>query len=133
MSKLVSLSEAASIGIHSMVLIARSEEKIINVNRIAELTGASRHHIAKILQRLVKDKYLDSNRGPGGGFILNKEPSEINLLDIYECIEGQVEINECPLDRRICPFDKCITGNILNKITGELKSYLQKQTLDKYL
>jgi DNA-binding IscR family transcriptional regulator len=46
MSKVVTISEAASIALHGMILIARSEPSI-NVMQIAELTGASKHHVAK--------------------------------------------------------------------------------------
>ena len=67
MSRIVCLSEAGSIAIHSMVLIARSKE-IMNVINIAKATEASKHHVAKVLQRLVKEGYLTSNRGPKGGF-----------------------------------------------------------------
>jgi Rrf2 family protein len=132
MSKLVTLSEAASIGIHSMVLIARTEETI-NVNKIAEITFASRHHVAKVLQRLVKEKLLSSNRGPGGGFALNKPANKITLLQIYECIEGVIEITNCPVENQTCPFGKCLLGNVLNKITKDLRDFLNLQTLDKYL
>ena len=133
MSKLVSLSEAASIGIHGMVIIARSKATTVNVNQIAEQTGGSRHHIAKILQRLVKDKLLSSNRGPGGGFKLYKPAAEITLLEIYESIEGKVEETHCPLENPICSFEKCLLENIFPKVIKELRTYLSNQTLDKYI
>ncbi len=132
MSKVVSISEAASIAIHSMVLIANSN-KMVNVTHIAELTGSSRHHVAKVVQRLVKEGLLTSIRGPHGGFTLKKEPKDINLLEIYETIEGPIEIGECPLDNPICPFDKCILGNIARKATTEIKDYFSTKTLKDYL
>ena len=53
MSRVVSLSEAASIGIHGIILIAKAGEPV-NVIRISDLTGTSKHHVAKIMQRLAK-------------------------------------------------------------------------------
>lgn len=58
MSKIFTLSEAGSIAIHSMVLIARSNDSL-NVIKIAELTGSSKHHVAKVLQRLAKEDFLE--------------------------------------------------------------------------
>ena len=81
------MSEAASIGIHSIVLIARAENGI-NAVKIAETTGLSKNHISKVLQRLVKNDLLKSVRGPAGGFTLKKPPENISLLDVYESIEG---------------------------------------------
>lgn len=132
MSKIISLSEAASIGIHGIVLIARSES-LMNVQHIADATGSSRHHVAKIMQRLVKDGYLTSSRGPSGGFSLKKPASEINLLQIYESIEGKVENPTCPVDNAICPFDKCLMGGVVNTLTDDFRNYLQSQTIDKYI
>ncbi len=132
MGKVVTLTEAASIALHGMIIIARSKHSV-NVQEIAEITGTSRHHVAKIFQRLVKAGYLYSHRGPTGGFILRKEPKDINFLDLYEAIEGNLEITKCPLDKPICNFDRCIMNGITMRMTKEFKEYLKSQTLDMYL
>lgn len=132
MSRIITLSEASSIAIHAMVLIAKSETNL-NVNKIAELTGASRNHLAKVMQRLVKDKYVKSTRGPLGGFILVKPADEISLLDIYQSIEGEIMETKCPLDRQICPFSKCLMGGVIFDLTNQFRNYLQQQTLSDYL
>ncbi len=132
MSRLLSLSEAASIAIHGMILVARSD-KLVNVNQIAELTTSSRHHVAKVFQRLGKENFINSSRGPSGGFSLKMAATDISFLDIYEAIEGKIEITKCPLDKPICPFDKCIFDNVINNLTLDFRNYMEEQTLDKYL
>ncbi|MFH0865979.1 MAG: Rrf2 family transcriptional regulator [Bacteroidota bacterium] len=132
MSRVVQLSEAASIGLHSMILIARSKE-LINVNQMAEMTGASSNHLAKVLQRLVKVNFLRSSRGPSGGFLLKKKPEEISILEIYEAIEGTIDIGDCPMDRPICPFEKCLIGSIVKKTSEDFKTHFKKHTLKDYL
>lgn len=132
MSKVVTISEAASIALHGMILIAKSKPSI-NVMQIAEMTGASRHHVAKIMQRLAKNNYLASHRGPSGGFTLKKRPEDITFLEIYETIEGDIDITPCPLDKQICPFDKCIMNNVTNQMTLKFREHLRKQTLDQYI
>jgi len=132
MPKIVSISEAASIAMHGIILVAKSP-KAVNVIQIAESTGASKHHVAKIMQRLAKNGFLTSQRGPAGGFRLKKPPKTISFLDIYETIEGAIEINPCPLDKPICPFDKCLMNNVTNKMTLEFREHLKAQTIDKYI
>jgi len=132
MSKIFSMSEAASIAIHSMVLVARSQNGI-NAVKIAEQTGSSKNHISKVAQRLVKNDLLKSLRGPAGGFKLKKQPKEITLLEIYESIEGPLEITDCPLANEVCHFDQCLMGNVVNKMTLEFKNFLKSQTLQKYI
>lgn len=111
-----------------MVLIARTNMKM-NVTKIAEETGSSRHHAAKVLQRLVKEGFLHSSRGPGGGFTMEMKPDEITLLDIYEAIEGRIEIPECSMSIPDCPFEKCILNNVVAKLGEEFKNYLKRQTI----
>ncbi len=132
MSKVVTLSEAASLAIHAIVLIA-SSDKQVNVNQIATATAASRNHLAKVMQRLVKSSLVSSTRGPAGGFVLKKSPADISLYDIYLSVEGPIELGDCPLDRPICPFDKCIMGGIMHKLTNDFKKYLMTEKVANFI
>ena len=133
MSKVITLSEAASIGLHGMILIAKAKDEMVNVLFIAEKTGSSKHHVAKVFQRLVKIGLLNSFRGPSGGFSLRVPPEKITLLEIYEAIEGSIQITDCPLDHKICAFDKCILDNVTNAMTLQFRDYLKSHTLLDYL
>jgi Rrf2 family protein len=132
MAKLFQLSDAASIAIHAMVLVAKNESSI-NVHKIAEMTGTSKHHVAKVMQRLAKDGFVSSQRGPTGGFTLKKPSQEITFLDVFESIEGKIQLQQCVFNNPVCPMDKCIMNNITNKISDEFIRYLKNQTLDMYI
>jgi len=128
MAKVVHISEAASLAVHSMVLIAGSKESM-NVNHIAEVTHSSRNHLAKVLQMLVKNNYLDSVRGPKGGFTLKGDPKKINLLEIYQLIEGVIEEHHCGIEIGKCPFHTCVFGGLADKFSHEFIGYLRNKTL----
>jgi len=132
MAKVVTLSEAASLAIHAVVLIAGSD-KLVNVGKIAAATESSKNHLAKVMQRLVKSNLVSSTRGPSGGFVLKKAPEEITLYDIYYAVEGPIELQACPLDRPICPFEKCIMGGVIHKLTNDFKRYLQEEKVANFI
>ncbi len=132
MAKLVHFSEAASLALHAMGLIAKADNHV-NVSSLASEMGASRNHLAKVLQQLVKYNFLKSVRGPSGGFVLNKAPDQISVLEIYEAIEGSIDLPECPLDRKICPFDKCLMNGLVTDVTMQFKKYFQEQTLEDFV
>lgn len=132
MSRIITFSEAGSIAIHAIVLVGKAKE-IINVNHIAEATGSSRHHVAKVMQMLVKDGFLKSTRGPRGGFVLKLPAGEITLLEIYEAIEGPIEITDCMMEYPVCPFDKCLMENLVKRMTIEIKEYLGNHTVKDYI
>ena len=132
MGKVVHISEAASLAVHSMALIANSKE-MLNVNHIAELTHSSRNHLAKVMQLLVKNNYLESTRGPKGGFLLKGDPTKINLLQIYELIEGELEHHYCNNGDEKCPFKSCVFGGLADKFSLEFAEYLRKTTLSELI
>ena len=116
-----------------MVLIVRTEETM-NVGQIAEKIYSSRHHVAKILQRLAKSGFITSSRGPSGGFSLKKDPSEITLLDIYETIEGKLDVQSCPGEKELCPFDrKCLLGDLSHKVSSEVRKYMAEKKLSDFI
>lgn len=132
MAKIVNFSDAATIGIHSMIVLGRAN-KPVNAIELSQTIGYSKHHIGKILQRLVKVGFLKSYRGPTGGFSLIKDPKDIRIYDIYTAIEGEVESGECPSELKICPFDKCIRNSLIVKLTESFINYLKSETLRDYL
>lgn len=132
MTKIVTLTEAASIALHGMIVVAKNEG-VTNVMQIADITNSSKHHVAKIFQRLVKDGFLESHRGPSGGFALKRQPNDISLLEIYESIEGKIEVTSCPHDKHICPFDRCIMDNVTRKMTQDFRDHLKSNSLADYL
>jgi Rrf2 family protein len=133
MSKIVSLSEAVSIALHSMILIGRAGNNSVNVDKLAEITSSSRHHVAKVMQRLAKEGFVGSYRGPNGGFYLLKKANEISLIEIYEAIEGKIVIASCPMDKQVCALDKCFMNNITHQLTSQFIGYMSKQTLANYI
>ena len=124
MSRLVHISEAASLAIHSLALIASTTTRL-NARKIAEILHVSQNHLAKILQVLAKNEYLESNRGPGGGFIFSKKADEISMLEIYQLIEGSVDCQFCGITENRCPFISCIFGGKPDKLTNEFVDYLR--------
>ena len=127
MSKIFNISEAATIALHSMALIARSE-KLINTQEIADITGFSKNHISKILQQLVKNGYLISTRGPKGGFLVSHKAKTASLLEIYNLIEGELEeYNSCKMHCEDCPFQSCIFGGLEQKFSNEFKKHLSQK------
>ncbi|MFW6351038.1 MAG: RrF2 family transcriptional regulator [Bacteroidota bacterium] len=123
MSKILHISEAATIAFHSIGLIARSK-KIMTAQEISDITNFSKNHISKILQQLVRKGYLISTRGPKGGFFLHEKARNINLMQIYNLIEGEIEESACKMNCDNCPFNHCIFGGLEQKFSNEFRDYL---------
>jgi len=130
MNRFPSISEASSIAIHTLALVA-NQEGAINVNQMAEKTGFSRNHIAKVMQLLVKQGYLRSERGPKGGFEMLKDAGKVNLLEIIELIEGKMNHSFCGIDEDKCPFENCVFGNLPAEFSDKFRDFYESRTLSE--
>jgi Rrf2 family protein len=70
-----------------------------DICKAQEITPA---FLTKILQPLIKDGIVGSQRGVGGGFYLAKAAEEVTLLDIIKSQEGPVYLNQCLVKEGAC-------------------------------
>lgn len=129
MSNFVKISEAASLGLHAMALLARAPASRFTNQQIADELEASSHHLAKVMQRLVRARLVNSTRGPLGGFLLAKPDAETSLLEIYEAIEGPIGKPGCLSQSSACGGSKCILGQAIRSLHDQLCDYLKRTTL----
>jgi len=129
MPRLVNISEAVSLGLHTMVLLATDAERRFPNPQIAETLDVSGHHLAKVMQRLVRAGLVNSVSGPRGGFLLDAPANEIMLLRIYEAIDGTLADEGCLLGRPACDGRNCVLGEVLHSLHEQLRDYLRNTTL----
>ena len=129
MADILKISDATALALHSMVHLARDPEVKSTTAEIAAFFEASKHHLAKVHQRLTKAGLIYSNRGPAGGVGLAKDPAEITLLDIYEVMEGPMMCHACLFGKDVCPRADCVLGELLPGLARQVKDYFEKTTL----
>ena len=129
MADIIKISDATALALHSMVHLAIRPEEQATTAEIAEVFSASKHHLAKVHQRLTKGGLLESYRGPSGGVGLAKKPEEITLLDIYEVMEGSMTCHPCLFGKDECPRAACVLGTLLPGLAQQVRDYFEQTTL----
>ena len=129
MADIIKISDATALALHSMVHLAIKPKGRSTTTEIAALFEASRHHLAKVHQRLTKAGLMISNRGPAGGVTLAKDPEEITLLEIYEVMEGSMLCNPCLFGKDKCPRTDCVLGCFCRDWPSRYGIILMKQRL----
>ena len=130
MSNMLKISEAASLALHSTVLLAANPDELISTREIAAILHVSEAHLSKVLQRLTRAGIVRAIRGPKGGFRLAKSAHETTLLDVYESIEGTFTPSKCLFESPICEGDSCILGGLLETVDRQVREYLTRTKLD---
>jgi Rrf2 family transcriptional regulator, nitric oxide-sensitive transcriptional repressor len=132
MSKVLNISSASYIALHSIADIASCKTKI-NIKTISSFINIAEMHVAKIIPSIVNFGYLKSTRGPKGGLMFSKHTSSVTLLEIFELIEGSIQIDNCPTECKKCPFKTCIFGGLPQKMSLEFQNYMQNKTIEQFI
>lgn len=123
-------------GIRALIHLAGNRERIVPVTELVEELGITRPFLRKIMQELAKADVVRSYKGNKGGFRLKKRPDDIYLIDLVEVFQGKFSLNECILNKDICPNrSDCIlkdrVENIEEKVKKELESIDLKSLVRK--
>lgn len=82
-------------GLRMLMRMASAPERAFSTAELAEEFRLSRHHLAKIMQRLAHGGIVETRRGGGGGAVLAQAPKDIRLGDIIRLLEQSQPLVEC--------------------------------------
>lgn len=103
------------------------QRDVVAVDELVKKLGVPRPFMRKILQRLNKEKILESYKGQGGGFKLKIPPAKIFIIKIMRIFQGQVGLNGCFLKKDICPDkNKCVLRKKIHAIEDDLFDRLKQ-------
>ncbi|TAJ92977.1 Rrf2 family transcriptional regulator, partial [bacterium] len=124
-------SRPCEYAIRTMAYLARvSPDKRVQVQEIAASEGIPAPFLAKVLQQLARSNLVNSFKGPGGGFSLNRPPSAINLYEIFRVVDGVEDLDRCAVGLAECnDFAPCPLHDTWKSVRVHLLQYLKKTTL----
>jgi Rrf2 family protein len=86
--------------------------------------------LGKVFQTLVRVDILASNKGPGGGFSLARDPAKVTLFDIYQAIDGTTYLEGCAVGLARCSDETpCPLHERWKPVRERIRQYLQSTTL----
>jgi Rrf2 family protein len=97
--------------IHCCVVLSRADGPV-SAQKLAEFHGVSRTYLAKSLQALSRANLVTSTEGRVGGYVLNRAPADISVLDVVQAVDGTEPAFRCTEIRQNGPFgapkEKCL-------------------------
>lgn len=130
-NSLLKISEAATIGLHAMIMLAKNHEKMLTLTVIAKSINVSPNHLSKVMQRLNKAGFIESIKGYNGGFKLAASPEEISFLEIYETFDGKLKCGNCLLTNN-CEKN-CIFGDLIYSVNKQVKDKFEQTKLSNFI
>ncbi len=99
------------------------KEEYFPLSEIAKEEQISPDYLEKIFSQLEKERIVKSKKGPGGGYLLKKNPSQIKIGEILEILEGEINLVQC-INGDCQRKESCLTVNIWKKINKTLRESL---------
>ncbi len=85
------LSQSVIYALQATLRLAEmTKQHPVSCNQLAADGNMPERFLLQILRDLAKQQILQSTRGGGGGFMLNRPANEITLLQIIEAIDGPI-------------------------------------------
>ena len=91
---MLKLSRKADYGLISLKHMA-TKKSSASAREIAAAYGIPLPILAKVLQKLARTGFLQSENGANGGYRLRRHPSEITALEVIRTIDGPVFLTSC--------------------------------------
>ena len=104
----------------------------VSLRDISLRQGISLVYLEQLFLKLKKNKIVNSVRGKKGGYILNKNATEIKISEVLIAVEEKVKTVGCEKNsKKGCngKSSKCITHNLWDELEGHINNFFEKKKL----
>lgn len=118
-----------SYGLRLLLNLAHSSKAPKQLKRIASEEDITLPYLRKLTIPLERAGIVKSLRGPGGGFILNRKPQEIDLWEVINILSHN-KVIDCVKGSASCRrYDSCVVKGLLEEAYSKFKTVFKKKTL----
>ncbi len=127
------LSTKGRYAVMAMVdLASHSGGKPVALADIADRQEISLSYLEQLFGKLRKGGLVKSVRGPGGGYLLAREPGETRVSDIIMAVDELIKATRCtPGSPSGCHLNKsrCMTHDLWEELGNQIYLYLSSVTV----
>ena len=108
----------------------------VSLRDISLRQGISLDFLEQIFSKLKRNEIVQSIRGTQGGYILNKQPNEIKLANIFHAVDETVKTVQCKKEsKKGCngKATKCITHNLWDELETHINNFFENKSLEDLL
>jgi Rrf2 family protein len=106
-------------------LAAHADREAVSARELAESYDIPPELLAKVLQKLVRARLLESHQGIRGGYLLARVPSGVSVADVIQAIDGPLTVTACSEEDHSCDqYAKCNVRDPLWRIKDRIVSAL---------
>lgn len=97
----------------------------ITLADISKRQGISLSYLEQLFSRLRKNGLVDSARGPGGGYRLSRNASEICVADVITAVDEKIDARRCEGKGNCQDNVPCLTHDLWCDLSDQIYSFLK--------
>ena len=105
----------------------------VSLADISERQEISLSYLEQLFSLLRREKLVDSVRGPGGGYRLGREPSEISIGAVIRAVNESVDATKCKGQGGCQGGERCLTHNLWEDLSNRISVFLDGITLGELM
>ena len=114
-------------------LASNQNSKPVSLVDISLRQNISLSYLEQLFSKLKSEKLVKSARGSYGGYLLDKSPKDIKLLNIITAVDEEIKTLKCKREsKKGCngKNTKCITHNLWDNLENHINSFFDKINLE---
>ncbi|MBT3766546.1 MAG: Rrf2 family transcriptional regulator [Rhodospirillaceae bacterium] len=114
-------------------LASNSHGDPVSLADVAERQEISLSYLEQLFSKLRKGGVVKSVRGPGGGYLLSRDASDLRISDIVLAVNEPLSTTRCtPGSAEGCTSDRsrCLTHDLWEELGNQIHLYLSSISLD---
>ena len=121
---MLKLTKKADYGLISLKHLAIKHESA-SAKEISDSYAIPLPLLSKVLQKLARTGFLQSEHGTNGGYRLRMPPEQISVLAVIRAIDGPIVLTSCFTDDMMCDqADRCNVREPLRKLHDRIQELL---------
>ena len=132
---LMRLTTKGQYAVRAMVNLAcHATDRPISLKDISADEGISLAYLEQLFVKLRKGNIVRSVRGPGGGYVLARDPVDINVAEVIIVVEEPLNPVACLDEDSDCDrAETCITQRVWKGLGDRIKEFLSSVTIEELM
>jgi Rrf2 family transcriptional regulator, iron-sulfur cluster assembly transcription factor len=109
-----------------------SQGKPVSLAEIADRQDISQEYLEQLFGKLRRANLVASSRGPGGGYMLAREPATINISEVILAVDEPLRVTRCEGDavNGCVKGARCCAHDLWSSMGRQMMNFLDSITLD---
>lgn len=111
-------------------LAANADRSAVSARELAETYDIPGELLAKVLQKLVHARLLESHQGTRGGYVLGRPAGAVSVAEVIQVIDGPLTVTACSeVDHSCDQFSKCNVRDPLWRLKDRIVAALSSTSV----